>query len=441
MDKRSDESGTLAALQRLLEEARAAGAAAAEALHVSQEGAGFETLTGKRIQLRRHKHQRVLGRVYLEDGRAAPFAAEGRGPAEVRELVLAAVRKARTAAPDPTAAPADRYPLTLRGLGVEDPRYGHITEEDREELVQCNRESCAEIAGVECTRVSYTEQRRIRSFASTRDVQATVADTHYMVGVEARDTTTGRRLSQHSEARNFANVGSLPYGVELARRLVDLRQVVPLPPGEPALVLETRAMAALIAALAPAFSGPLIEQQASFLAQDMGLRVGHSRVHLIDDGGLPGGLYSRHFDDRGVPPMPVPILREGVIGGLYQTPESARRAGVRPTGHSVGEALQPSNLILRAGNRSRTQMLGEVPLALAFDHLQGTLDVATGLIDFVGPALVLEKGQKRGAVLEVRLRGSVVDLLNRVAEVASDQERHGAVDCATTLIKGFPVAG
>lgn len=440
MDRRSDESTAQAAVMRLLDEARAAGAVAAEALHTAIEGAGFDLTSGRRIQLKRHRSQRVQGLVYLEDGRHAAFAVDG-APADAREVMLAAVDRAAAATPDPDAAPADRYPIALRGLGVEDPRYGHITDEDREELVQCNRESCAEVPGVECTRVSYQEQRRVRTFGSSRGVEASAADTGYTVIVEARDSTTGRRLSQHAAARSFANVGSLPYGVDLARRLQDLREAVRLPPGEPALVLETRAMAALLAALAPAFSAPLVRQGGSFLARDLGARIGHSRVHLIDDGGLPGALLSRHFDDRGVPPMPVPILREGLVGGLYHDPESARQAGVRPTGHVVGDALTPSNLILRAGNRSRTQMLGEVPLAVAFDQLSGGLDLRTGELDFVGPGLVLERGQRRGVVPEVRLRGSVIELLNRVAEVASDQDRHGAVDCATTLIKGFALGG
>jgi predicted Zn-dependent protease len=137
--------------------------------------------------------------------------------------------------------------------------------------------------------------------------------------------------------------------------------------------------------------------------------------------------------------MPVPILREGKLGGYYHDPESARRHDARPTGHVVGDTLVPSNLVVRKGNRSRTQMLGEVPVAVFLDHLDGKIDLSTGAIDLHGPATLLEHGKPKGVVPEVILRGNICEFLSGVVELSSDQERTGHVDCATTLIKGFPV--
>ena len=220
---------------------------------------------------------------------------------------------------------------------------------------------------------------------------------------------------------------------------MDLRDEVPMPPGEPALILESRVLAGLLRAIAPAFSAELVERGGSFVSKAPGGKLGNARIHLIDDGGLTGAPYTLAFDDRGVPPMPIPIIREGVLGGLYHTPATARRHNARPTGHQLGGALVPSNLGFRSGNRSRTQMLGEVNLGLALDHFTGKIDLNNGTLDLRGPALVLERGQRRGAVREVRLKTTIIELFTKVIEVASDQERHDGVDCATTLIRGVPL--
>ena len=125
--------------------------------------------------------------------------------------------------------------------------------------------------------------------------------------------------------------------------------------------------------------------------------------------------------------------------GLYQSPESARIADIRPTGHIRGGALVPSNLVLRPGNRSRTQMLSEVPVALSYDRLEGELDTKTGRLRCWGPAFVLEKGRPKGSLPRVELDVDIVDLLLQVQEIAADQERHGHVDCATVLIREAPL--
>ena len=40
---------------------------------------------------------------------------------------------------------------------------------------------------------------------------------------------------------------------------------------------------------------------------------------------------------------------------------------------------------------------------------------------------------------EIRVKTTIIELFTKVVEVASDQERHDGVDCATTLIRGVPL--
>ncbi|MCB9796886.1 MAG: hypothetical protein H6741_29645 [Alphaproteobacteria bacterium] len=438
MESILDQGSATQLLTSALEIAQGAGALAAEALVESTNTVTLDAIGGRLGQPKAVHRDRVSGFVYLDGGRTGRFQLNSADSGKLAAAVRKAIEEARRSRLSPEAGPVDRYDIATRGLGLEDPRYKHIDDEARAEVLLSNFEAAEAVDGVELTEVRYSDTALSRTYVSTRGQAAYCTETLYGLRLEARDRRSGRHLSQNSRARHFAHVGSLPYGVDLARRLVDLRDTVALPGGELGIVLETRVMATLLELLAPAFIAPLRESGKSFIAGFKG-NLGHPRVHLIDDASLHGGVCTRAFDDRGVPPMPVPLIREGQLGGLYHDPESARRADVRPTGHFTDGALRPSNLVLRPGNRSRTQMLGEVPLSLCFDHIEGGLDIATGSCRLSGPAFVLERGQRAGVVPEVVLEGHVTELLGAVVEVASDQEREGHVDCATTLIKGFPV--
>lgn len=418
-------------LTRILEEAKAAGAVAAEVLHVRTAAAGVEYARGRHAGVVRKNTLSIRGRVFVDGGGTAPFAVTSgeKLPAALRKAVKAADRGKS----DPFAGPADNYPITLRGLGIDDPRYEQLTDEDRVFVVDSNAGALSSTRLVEC---SYRDVRVERGFASSRGTMAVVTSTSYTLDmrVEGKPGSAARA----EVGRAFANVGALPYSTALEKRVTALGAgKTALPDGEVAIILPPRSMAWLLERLAPAFSIHRVEAGKSFV--DKVDRIGSVKVHVTDDGTLHGAPRTRAFDDRGVAPMPVPILREGKVGGYYHDPASARRHDARPTGHVVQDKLVPSNLVVRKGNRSRTQMLGEVPVAVFIDQLSGSLDLATGQLNATGPATLLEHGKPKGVVQSVVLEGHICELLAGVVELSSDQERTGHVDCATTLIKGFPV--
>ena len=49
--------------------------------------------------------------------------------------------------------------------------------------------------------------------------------------------------------------------------------------------------------------------------------------------------------------------------------------------------------------------------------------------------VTVEKGRKMGCLAKVRIRMPVQDLLSKVKEIASDQQRYATVDCATILLE------
>ena len=86
-------------------------------------------------------------------------------------------------------------------------------------------------------------------------------------------------------------------------------------------------------------------------------------------------------------------------------------------------------------------MLSEVPVSLFITHLEGNLDPKTGLLNARGSAYLLERGKSVGCTAPVELKMPVMDILREIKEISSDQQRYGAVDCATVLTNEIDVSG
>lgn len=429
----------LPALQRLAELARDKGASDVELLDARWEARSAEVRAGRASDVQVMSGSVLRGRVYVDGDKSASFSTKDSGAA--RDVITKAMARAHKAKADKNQGPSEAFPISERGVGLDDRRYDVLTDRDRSEVALENFRGC-KAARVICRSTDYADVRTFRAFYSTRGISASNSDTRYDVRIQASLDDESLATEFQAAGRAFASIGALPYGLDLGERLQNLAApTVSLPSTEDvAIVLEPYVLASLLTRLGPAFCADTVLAGRSFLSKIKDPELGSYRVHLIDDATLHGALLTRAFDDRGVAPMPVPLIQEGQLGGLLHTPETARSEDARPTGHEMDGNLCPSNLILRRGNRSRTQMLGEVPLALQFDRLDGDLDIKTGMLELHGPAFVLESGKRRGLVRRAVIRGHILDLLKGVKELASNQQRTLNVDCATAVITGFPVS-
>lgn len=388
----------------------------------------------------------VETRVHLRvrDGRGAVGMASVVDPSPhgFADLARAALGRAGLATPDPTGGPPERLDVPHRGLGISDLRMPTMEDGDRlDALAQCMEGMGPQ---VEAVRFTYQEEQRSRFFHCTNGLNVQEASTLFSIDGLVRDRESGLESTQRLESRHFADVASVPLGVEISRRLQALRTPAPVP-RDCALLLGPLAVGTLLPALMPAFSADAMAEGRSFLAGKMGERIGSNRIHLIDDASLSGALKTRAFDDRGVAPLPVTMLREGILAGCHMGSARARTMGGRPTGHErVDGGFDWGNLILRAGSRTRNMLLPELGEHLAIEEILGVegVDLASGQLDLPVRVLVMAGSQVRGSAGMGRLRVGVVDLLLAVTELCSDQERIRETDACTWILHGIsPVLG
>jgi predicted Zn-dependent protease len=415
-----------ARLVSVFERARAGGARAAEVLRVERS---VLDQTASRARPVATEDVAWTVRVYLEGGRTGT----GEGPKE--EVALSrALERAAAAPEDPLAGPAERMPVRTGGLGIDDHRHAGIGEEDRVEIL-VSIERAFQQGGVRARSLRYRQVRDRRAWMSTRGVEASESATTYEVSADA--TLGDVEASARIASRHFSDVASLPFGPELRRRLEGLARRAAWPAQPVPLVLEPRVMADLARSLAPAFAADVVSG-GGFLANWLGKRLASPTLHITDDAGMFGGLHTRAFDDRGVPPIAVTLLKEGVVHGLYHDPETARAAGLRPTGHRTAGALRPSNLVVRPGARTRNVIVAELKDFLVLDHLP-PIDLASGRMRGVVPLVVVTGGERSGAV-KGAFDIAIPELLGAIQELAADQERSCEVDTPTAVFRPGIVA-
>lgn len=434
-----DKTAREARVEALLERARAAGAVGAEAL---LEESRARTLTDERGHTTPVEDGVAHLTVWRPDGAAGTARAPWDAP--VAGLVDAAFAAAARAPADPRGAPAPRFDLPTRGLAIHDPRLAHLDDEARREVLHENRAQAEEaVPGVVAREFLYEEVVQHRVFASSRGVIAHELGSRFRLRATVQDRATGRTLAGALTSRCFADVASRPLGVDLARRLSrTVQPAVSVDSGLP-VVFGPPLIAAFLPLLARAFRGERLREGAPLLGADS-RTLGSERVHLVDDATLPGGYATRAFDDRGVPPMPLVLIREGRLGSAYAGPDDARAHEARPTGHEIaGGGLWIGNLVVRPGTRTRNMVFPELGRFLLVEDAgaEPTLDLRTGELRLGGPAVVMGPGGPEGAVPDWAWAGPVRALLARVTHLCADQERHGIVDTPTWALDPLPAAG
>jgi PmbA protein len=243
-------------------------------------------------------------------------------------------------------------------------------------------------------------------------------------------------LSDTIEARTYASIASLPFGIklaELAGALVKKRSVG-IDAGPVRVILPPRTTARIMGVLAAKLS-----PSAGHGGVLRGATVS-SLLHLLDDGQVPGALRTRKFDDRGAPPIPLTLIKEGQVMGGMMDPEMARANATLPTGHCSEGKIGPTNLALRSGRRSINAIsMDASQLMLMADYVDdfSGIDVVNNTITLPVHGRVMNRTEHIGSVINGTLSGDLLAVLNGVAELASDTDRIGHVDAPGIVVDGL----
>ncbi len=204
----------------------------------------------------------------------------------------------------------------------------------------------------------------------------------------------------------------------------------PVEPGEYEVVLEPEAVHEMLSFLGYlGFHALAVQEGRSFFCNQFGKKLVDERITIYDDGLDPHGLQVP-FDFEGIPKQRVTFLEQGVVRGVTYDSFTAGREAKDSTGHGLvppnTEGPIPLNLAMEAGESSVEEMVRSVRRGIYVTrfHYTNVVEpikaVITGMTR--DGTFLIEDGELKKPVRNLRFTQSILDALSRVKAVSRDRK-------------------
>jgi len=437
----------------LVTRARRAGADTADAVVGESTGLEVGIRLGEIEKLKRSRERRAGLRVFV--GNATAIASSGDLSSEgIDALVTDAVALARVTAPDPHGGLPDPADLATHtpDLDLYDPLVESL--EPGAAFERCRAaEDTARAVSPEITNSEGAEfgcGGGHVALASSHGFIGGYASSSFSLSAVPIATRDGhmQRDYWYSTSRRLAGLEPAEdIGREAARRTLRRLGGRRVPTGGYPIVFEPEVAASLLRHLAGAIAGSALYRRASFLLGKLGETIAAPGVTIVDDPLRPGGLASRPFDGEGVTSTRRTIVERGVLASYLLDSYSARRLGLRTTGHAAratGDApgVSPTNFHLEPGPHTPAAIISSVAKGLYVTELIGFgVNTVTGDYSRGAAGLWIENGELTYPVEEITIAGNLADMFRNVTMVGSDLRVRGATAAPTVKIERMTIAG
>ena len=195
----------------------------------------------------------------------------------------------------------------------------------------------------------------------------------------------------------------------------------------------------LIGHLAGAISGGALYRKSSFLLDHLGKQVLPDWFEISERPHLLRQLASTAFDSEGVITQDREIITDGVLQTYLMTSYSARKMGLKSTGHAGGIhnwLVKPN----RTGGLDT--LLKEMDTGLLLTEFLGSaINPVTGEYSRGAAGFWVEKGKIQYPVAEITVAGQLQEMFNNIVAVADDVEHRSNIQTGSILIEKMKISG
>ncbi|MBI3155568.1 MAG: metalloprotease PmbA [Burkholderiales bacterium] len=438
-----------AMVEDVLAQARALGASDA-GVEVS-EGAGLSVSVRMGVieHVERNRDKSIGVTVYLGQRRGNASSSDF-SPAAIAQTVRAAYDIARFTAEDPAAGLPDAEDLASAGEAARDLDLFHPWAIDAEAAAELARR-CEGAARATSRRICNSEGAGVSAQQSqfwagnSRGFRGGYAASRHSISV-APIAGKGRSMQRddwYTSMRDPAELAAPEavgrYAAERALARLGARRVAT---GVVPVLLEAPVAAGLLGAYVHATSGGALYRKTSFLADSLGTQVLAAHLDLDEDPHQPKGKASAPFDDEGVRTRACRIADAGVVQTYFLSSYSARKLGLRTTGHAGGaHNLRLTSRLTQAGD-DLDAMLRKLHRGLFVTELMGQgVNHVTGDYSRGAAGFWVEHGRIVHPVHEVTIAGNLREMLRGIAAVGADAYTQGGRTTGSLLVERMTLAG
>jgi PmbA protein len=374
--------------------------------------------------------------------------------AALEQTVRAAHDIARFTAEDPAAGLPDDADMAMGDAALRDLDLFHPWDIDAERAVQL---------ALRCESTALAVDRRI---TNSEGAGVSAQQSHFFSG-NSRGFRGGYASSRHS--LSVAPIASLPgrggeqmqrdawytsmrapqemaapeavgrYAAERALSRLNSRR---LSTREVPVLFEATLASGLLGAYVQATSGGSLYRKSSFLLDSLGKRVLPEHIDVREDPHVPKGKGSSPFDDEGVLTRPRDVVRQGEVQGYFLSTYSARKLGMRTTGHAGGSQNLTLSSRLTDPSDNLDAMLRKLNRGLFVIELMGQgVNHVTGDYSRGAAGFWVEGGRIQYPVHEITIAGNLRDMFLGLAAIGADAYTMGSKTIGSVLIERMKIAG
>jgi PmbA protein len=439
--------------QQLIEDtlglARQLGASDAGAEVSEGVGLSVSVRKGELENVERNRDKSLGVSVYLGQRRGNASTSDF-SPAAMRQTVQAAYDIARFTAEDPAAGLPDAADLATAAEVARDLDLFHPWAVDAAQAAEIARR-CEDAALTVDRRITNSEGAGVSAqqahfwSGNSRGFRGGYASSRHYISVSpiAGKGKDMQRDGWYTSMRDASDLASPEvvgrYAAERALSRLKSRRVAT---GEVPVLLESTVAAGLLGAYVQATSGGALYRKATFLVDSLGQRVLAKHIDVLEDPHQIKGKGSAPFDDEGVRTRASQVVEAGVVKSYFLSTYSARKLGMKTTGHAGGsQNLTMSSRLTQRGD-TLDKMLAKLGRGLFVTELMGQgVNYVTGDYSRGAAGFWVEGGQIVHPVHEVTIAGHLREMFNNIVAIGADTYTQGSKTVGSVLISRMKLAG
>jgi PmbA protein len=431
--------------------------ALARKVGATDAGAEVSEGVGLSVSVRKGKLESVEGNrdksigvtVYLGQRRGNASTSDF-SPASLEQTVRAAYDIARFTAEDPVAGLPDEEDLALGKAANRDLDLFHPWKVDADKATELARRAEAAALAVD-RRITNSEGASVSAQQShffagnTRGFRGGYASSRHSLSVSpiagrGNDMQRDFWYTSERDARDMARpeiVGR--YAAERALSRLKSRKIATC---EVPVLFENTLAAGLLGAYVQATSGGALYRKATFLLDSLGKPIFPKHIDVLEDPHILKGKGSAPFDDEGVFTRKRSIVKGGVTQTYFLSSYSARKLGMKTTGHAGGsQNLTFKSKLTRAGD-DLPAMLKKLGTGLFVTELMGQgVNYVTGDYSRGAAGYWVENGEIAFPVQEITIAGHLGEMFQQIVAVGADAYTYGSKTIGSVLIERMKIAG
>ena len=167
----------------------------------------------------------------------------------------------------------------------------------------------------------------------------------------------------------------------------------------------------------------------SILFDKLGKRIASDKVTIFDDGTVKGAFGSFKYDDEGVRTQKTCLIKNGILVGLMNDRETAKKLDMKPSGNARAEdfrvepIIRMRNTYLVAGDSNFEELIEDVDFGYYLKSFRGGQANLDGTFQVgIQEAYEIVKGKIGESVRSASISGNTLETLLRVEAVGKDFE-------------------